>query len=97
MKRVEVADFPELQRVFSGYLHEDFLEEHETPAAALDAFREDATEAERRHFRNEAKRFLDRTAELEWHDVRELLSRLGCRWIPPSRRALTALLIGHEN
>jgi hypothetical protein len=42
MKPPDVSDFPELQRVFSGYLHEDFGEVHATPAAALRAFLGDA-------------------------------------------------------
>jgi len=86
------SDFPELQRAFTGYLHEDFLEEYETPAAALRAFQDDADQAENRRFRTEALRFLDRTAGLEFNEVRALMVRLGCRWTPPSRKALAALL-----
>jgi hypothetical protein len=88
----KASDFPELQRAFTGYLHEDFLEEYETPAAALRAFQDDADQAENRRFRTEARRFLDRTAGLEFNEVRALMARLGCRWTPPSRKALTALL-----
>ncbi len=36
------SEFPELARVFSGYLHEDFVAQHGSPEAALRAFREDA-------------------------------------------------------
>jgi hypothetical protein len=92
VKRVQAAEFPELQRVLSGYLHEDFLEEYGTPAAALQAFREDADDTERHRFATEARRFLERTAPLEFHEVRALVAGLGCRWAPPSRRALRALL-----
>jgi hypothetical protein len=88
----KASDFPELQRAFTGYLHEDFLEEYETPTAALRAFQDDADQAENRRFRTEARRFLDRTAGLEFNEVRALMARLGCRWTPPSRKALTALL-----
>jgi hypothetical protein len=88
----KASDFPELQRAFTGYLHEDFLEEYETPAAALRAFQDDADQAENQRFRTEARRFLDRTAGLEFNEVRALMARLGCRWTPPSRKALTALL-----
>jgi hypothetical protein len=88
----KASDFPELRRAFTGYLHEDFLEEYETPAAALRAFHDDADPAEHRRFGTEARRFLDRTANLDFDEVRTLIAGLGCRWTPPSREALTALL-----
>jgi hypothetical protein len=86
------SEFPELQRAFSGYLHEDFLEEYKTPAAALRAYQDDADRAENQRFRKEARQFLDRTADLEFTEVRALMARLGCRWTAPSRKALEALL-----
>ena len=92
MKRVKASDFPELQRVFSAYLHEDFLEEYDTPAAALRAFFEEADVEERARFRKEAKQFLAATAAYDLAKVRALLSRLGSRWTPPSRAAVVALL-----
>jgi hypothetical protein len=95
MKRATAADFPELQRVFAGYLHEDFPEQHGTPAAALRAFHEDAGRAERQRFAREAKRFVAHTATLDFSDVRELLAQLGCRWTPPSREAIAELLTGY--
>ena len=92
MKRVKAADFPGLQRVFSGYLHEDFLDEYGTPAAALRAFRDDADPSARLQFATEASRFLARTGQVPFTEVRMLVARLGCRWTPPSRHALIALL-----
>ena len=92
MKRPTVSDFPELQRVFAGYLHEDFLEQHGTPSAALRTFREDADPAERQRFAREVEQFLACTPTLDFSDVRDLVARLGCRWLPPSREALAALL-----
>jgi len=86
------SDFPELERVFSGYLHEDFLEEYGTPEAALRAFLEDADSAERRRFQTEARRFLDQIHALDADEASALIARLGCRWTPPSRNALTTLL-----
>lgn len=94
MKPPDVSDFPELQRVFSGYLHEDFGAVHETPAAALRAFLGDANPSERRRFVREVKRFLDRTTELDDEALLSFLARLGSRWAPPSREALIAVLIG---
>jgi hypothetical protein len=92
MKRVKASDFPELQRVFSAYLHEDFLEEYDSPAAAVRAFLEDANVAERARFRKEATQFLAVTADYDLPKLRTLLTRLGSRWTPPSRDAVAALL-----
>lgn len=94
MKPPDVSDFPELQRVFSGYLHEDFIGVHATPAAALRAFLRDANPSERRRFVREVKRFLDRTTELDDETLSAFVARLGSRWAPPSREALIAVLTG---
>lgn len=94
MKRIPVSEFPTLRSVFTGYLHEDFLEDYDTPAAALQAFEEDAEDDERRRFRAEVTRFLAATAHLDFADVLPLLSRLGSRWTPPTRDALIAVLTG---
>ncbi|HEU4938779.1 MAG TPA: contact-dependent growth inhibition system immunity protein, partial [Vicinamibacterales bacterium] len=87
-----VSDFPELHRVFSGYLHEDFAAEYGSAAAALRAFREDASPAEWRRFEREALRLARVTIERSFDDVCTLLHELGSRWTPPSREALIALL-----
>ena len=92
MKRVKASDFPELQRVFSGYLHEDFIAEYGSAAGALRAFAEDASAAERQRFRKEVQRFLDVTAPLDFAKLRVLLERLGSRWTPPSREAVVTWL-----
>ena len=92
MTRVAPSAFPELRRVFSGYLHEDFLTEAGTPEAALQTFRDDANPEERRRFQREVKRFLSQTATLNLDELRALVYQLGCRWIPPSREAFVALL-----
>ena len=97
MKALKPSDFPELQRVFAGYLHEDFLEEYGTPIAALRAFQEDADHSERQRFLTETRRFLERTARLDFNEVRALIARLGCRWTPPSRKAMVALLAEATN
>ena len=92
MTSLSPSAFPELRRVFEGYLHEDVLVEHGTPEAALRAFRADAAPADVLRFRSEVKRFLAQTRGLDFDSVRALVSQLGCRWIPPSREALIALL-----
>ena len=90
MTKPRVSDFPELHRVFAGYLHEDFVHEYGTPEAALAAFLADASDAERRRFKKEARHFLEATASLEFAEVQVLIERLGSRWIPASRDVLAA-------
>jgi hypothetical protein len=60
--------------------------------AALRAFRRDAAPDEVRRFDDEVRRFLAQTADLDFEAVRDLIHRLGSRWTPQSRAALTALL-----
>jgi CdiI immunity protein len=84
--------FPQLSRVFSGYLHEDFAVEHGGPDAALLAFREDASPAEWRRFQREARRLARLAGDENFDDVCTLIHRLGSRWTPPSRAVLIALL-----
>ena len=92
MKPPDVSEFPELQRVFSGYLHEDFIQVHATPGAALRAFLGDANPSERRRFVREVKRFLDQATCLDDEALSTFVARLGSRWAPPSREALIAVL-----
>jgi len=86
------SGFPELRRVFSGYLHEDVLEESGSPEAALKVFWADAAPDERRRFQHEVTRFLAHTSSLDLAAVRALVYQLGSRWTPPSAAALAGLL-----
>ena len=94
MTSLDASHFPELRRVFEGYLHEDFLAEYGSAAAAIDAFRADATAAEARAFRDEVRRFLALTGTLDFAKVRESVTRLGSRWIPHSRQEIETVLGG---
>ena len=85
-------DYPQLRQFFEGYLHEDFVQEHRTPAGALRAFEADASAAELRRFRAEARRLLARVESEELDAIRDLLATLGSSWAPRSRPALTKLL-----
>ena len=92
MTRGPASDFPELERVFSGYLHEDFAVQYGTPEAALRAFREDASPAEWRRFQREAKRLINLADDRDFDHVCQVVQQLGSRWIPPSRVELVAVL-----
>ncbi len=87
-----VPDYPQLRQFFEGYLHEDFVQEHRTPEGALRAFEADASAAELRRFRAEAKRLLARVQSEELAAIRDLLASLGARWAPRSRAAAVKLL-----
>jgi hypothetical protein len=81
-----------MERVFRGYLHEDFAAEYGGPEAALRAFRDDASLAEWRRFQREAKRFAVFVEGRDLEEVRTFVHRLGSRWTPPSRDALISLI-----
>lgn len=92
MTHLDVSRFPELRRVFEGYLHEDVVAEYGSAAAAIDAFRADASAAEARAFRDEARHFLVVTSALDFTEVQHLVARVGSRWIPGSREELETVL-----
>ena len=92
MTHVDASHFSELRRVFEGYLHEDFVAEYGSAAAAIAAFRADAEAAEARAFRDEAQRFLALTSALDFAEVQRLITRVGSRWIPASREELESVL-----
>ena len=92
MMRGAASEFPALEHVFSGYLHEDFAAEYGSPEAALRAFHDDASPAERRRFQREAKRLAGLAKSRNFEYVCTLMQRLGSHWTPPSREALMTLL-----
>ncbi len=92
MTHLDPSRFPELRRVFEGYLHEDFIAEYGSAAAAIDAFRADASAAEARAFHDEARRFLALTGSLDFAEVQHFVTRVGSRWTPSSREELEAVL-----
>ena len=85
-------DYPQLRQFFEGYLHEDFVQEHKSPEGALRAFEADASAAELRRFRAEAKQMLARMESEELADIRDLLAKMGAAWAPRSRAAVAKLL-----
>jgi len=94
MTRGAGSEFPELERVFSGYFHEDFAVQYGTPEAAIRAFRHDASPAEWRRFQRELKRLVKLADDRDFDHVCRVLQQLGSRWVPSSRTALIAVLMG---
>lgn len=80
--------FPHLTAFLSGYLHQDFVLDHKTPAGALAAFLADAGADERAGLRAEWQH-LKRVIEGRlWRDARDAFCALGGAWRPGSRTAL---------
>ncbi len=95
--KAKQSSFPTLQQAFSGYLHEDLMAEHGSAAAAVRAFLDDVSTAERARFWKEAEHFLALTSNMKIDDLRAAVGRLGGQWAPPSREALVALLTSQED
>ena len=89
---MNVNEFPVLAQFAAGYLHEDFVLEHKTPAGAREAFIRDANEAERAAFAKERIRYCAEADGVPWAAVRASFASLGGAWRPGSREALRGLL-----
>lgn len=86
------GSYPALRAFCRGYLHEDVIAEHGSVTAAVDAFRAEATPAERRALASDWRRFV---ADTRGQDIGELGSqlagRLGAKWVPETVADLQAL------
>lgn len=89
---VSREEFPALAAFFSGYLHEDFVPEHGTAKQAAQAYRADATPAERRDMDEELRRLLARSERWPLSDLRRAITTLGAAWHPAARADVEALL-----
>lgn len=87
------SELSALRTFVGGYLHQDFVAEHKTPAAALNAFCRDASRREILELESDLGHFLSKTSALKFGDVRALFVReLHSGWAPPDRAALAHLL-----
>ena len=82
---------PFLSSFLSGYLHEDFLLDYDTPAAALAGFLADCSVAERRGLAKDWRTFVAAMNDRPWPAVRAAFTALGGAWLPPSRAGLDVL------
>jgi hypothetical protein len=83
---------PALADFLSGYLHQDFVAEHRTPARAYRAFLADASPLEIRNLQRESRAVLAATRAASWPAMREAFAALNSVWAPPSRAALERFL-----
>lgn len=91
-KKIPAPAFPALASFGRGYLHQDFLEEHGSPEAALEAFLADASPGEVRRLAREWQDFALRLRGRPPAVVRRLLAaELGTAWSPRSAARVVAL------
>jgi hypothetical protein len=76
------ADFPALRGFFEGYLHQDFRDEYGSAAGAVQAFREDASDAELAAMRKEWKAWRTRLGKATAEEIAQSARKLGAAWQP---------------
>src|SRR5258708_11936576 len=80
---VSAGTFPGLRQFLRGYLHEDWQEEHDSPAEAARQFCDDASSEERQEVAREWEELRQRTKNLSVPAGSGLLSyQLGAAWLP---------------
>lgn len=85
--------FPLLGTFLRGYLHEDWMGDHETAAEARDAFLRDTSADERRTFAAECEAFHALTAALPLELLRRAIREsLGSAWYPETVEEVRAVL-----
>jgi hypothetical protein len=89
---VSAGTFPALRQFLRGYLHEDWQEDHDSPAEAAQQFCEDASAEERQDVSREWEAFRQRTKNLSLPAISALLStQLGSAWRPETSDQLEAV------
>jgi len=87
------SDLKALRAFVGGYLHQDFVAEHKTPAGALDAYCREADRAEILELEGDLDHFMAKTSAMPFIAAREIFVReLHSGWAPPDRAALTDLV-----
>jgi hypothetical protein len=87
------SELKALRAFVGGYLHQDFVEEHKTPAGALDAYCRETNRAGILDLESDLDRFIARTSAMPFIAAREIFIReLRSGWSPPNRAALAHLL-----
>jgi thermostable 8-oxoguanine DNA glycosylase len=84
--------FPALRAFVRGYLHQDFEEVHGSLRAAADAFRADASPAEREQLVQELVSLTALVADLPARLLRQFIEELGGGWMPKSKEEIAELL-----
>jgi hypothetical protein len=85
------SHFPGLREFFSGYLHEDFVDEYGSAAGAARAFCGDASGEEAAQASAEWTKLRSALKGKPISDVQAALQRLGGSWKPEEIEELSAL------
>jgi hypothetical protein len=85
------AAFPGLREFFSGYLHEDFMDEYGSAALAARAFRGDASTEEAAQAREEWGRLRKVLAGRPMPEIHVALQKLGGSWQPVDEEEMQAV------
>jgi mannose-6-phosphate isomerase class I len=86
------GEFSALEGFLAAYLHEDYAEEHATPADALEEFLEDATPDDIERLNQDWQAFRARVAPLpDRVRCRLLVDALGSAWAPDTFDDVDAL------
>ena len=95
---IDPERFPHLAAFLAGYLHQDFVLDHKTPAGALKAFLADAGPKDRAALVADWQAFHRAIEGAGWRETKAALAALGGAWQPASRAALLALFaaLDHE-
>ena len=67
------SDLNALRAFVGGYLHQDFVADHKTPATALDAYCREASRKEILELESDLDRFINKTSAISFGEVRELV------------------------
>jgi hypothetical protein len=87
------SDLKALRAFVGGYLHQDFVAEHKTPAGALEAYCREVDRAEIVELEGDLDCFMFKTSTMPFDAAREIFVReLHSGWSPPDRVALADLV-----
>jgi thermostable 8-oxoguanine DNA glycosylase len=84
--------FPALRAFLRGYLHQDFEQVHGSLGEAVEAFRSDASPAEREQLRKELESLATLAADQPASRLRQFVEELGGGWRPGSDAEIQELL-----
>jgi len=88
-RQASASRFPMIRTLLRGYLHEDFVAEHESAEGAVRAFCKDASPAEVRKLIAEWRMLSVNTANWTVGEIASFLTKdLGGAWSPQSKREL---------
>jgi hypothetical protein len=88
-ERFSASRLPALARFLGGYLHQDWQDEHVSPADAAQQFCDEASKEERESAAREWEVFRSETKNLSLPVISSLLSdHLGAAWNPKTTEAL---------